>query len=105
LGAATQRVEEFGRRAQRALFIQVGAAATVRDNVVGTARKYTTPSKAALELNKLERRGARALGRTERSITRQRRSLERDAQQTQRRFSRQANGLRGDLVDRVKQLV
>ena len=108
LGAATQRVEELGRRAQRALFIQVGAAATVRDTVVGTVNKYTTPTKASRELNKLERRGARALGRTERSMTRQRRTLERDAQQTQRRFARQANGLRsdaGDLVDRVKQLV
>lgn len=90
IGAATQRVEELGRRAQRALFIQVGAAATVRDAVVKAARTYSNATKANAEFNKLERRGARAFGRTE------------------RRFERSANGLRsdaGDLVDRVRELV
>jgi hypothetical protein len=90
LDAATQRVEEFGRRAQRALFIQVGAAASVRDAVIKAARTYSNTTKANAQFDKLERRGARALGRTE------------------RRFERHANGLRSDasgLVDRVKELV
>jgi hypothetical protein len=99
--AASERVEELGRRAQRVLYIQVGAAASVRDSLVSTVRTYTDVKKANVEFNKLERRGARALRRPERAITRQRRNIERDVQ-------RQANGLRSggsDLVERVKQLV
>lgn len=99
--AATERVEELGRRAQRVLYIQVGAAAKAKDSLVGTVRTYTDIQKANVELNKLERRGARALRRPEQSLTRQRRNFSRDVQ-------RQTNGLRseaGDLVERVKQLV
>jgi len=106
--AATQRVEEFGRRAQRAFYIQVGAAAEFRDTVARQARKFASLSNATVELDKLERRGARALNGTERALNRRRRTVSRDVQRTQRTVERQTNGLRaapGDLVERVKQLV
>jgi hypothetical protein len=108
LGVAGQRVEELSRRAQRALYIQVGAAANVRDAIVRTARTYTDLDKVTVEFDKLERRGARALGRTEHSLLRRRRNFERDVARTQRRFERQASGLRSDagqLIGRVRQIV
>ncbi len=101
LGMATQRVEELGRRAQRAFYIQVGAAANLRDAVVKAAQTYTDAAKATKELDKLERRGARALGRAESSLQRQGRMVGRNVE-------RGTNGLRtdaGDLVDRVRELV
>jgi hypothetical protein len=79
VSVATQRVEELGRRAQRVFRIQVGAAATIgdsansmRDSVVKTLRTYTTRDKS--NLDRLERRGAKALRGPERAITRARRS-------------------------------
>src|SRR5579872_1274996 len=97
IDAAGQRMEEFGRRAQRALYIQVGAAGVVRDRVVGAARMFSDLGKVTLEFNKLERRGARAVNRTGRTLTRRRRALERDVQQAGRPAEL--------LVERVKELV
>jgi hypothetical protein len=90
LDAAGQRVEELGRRAQRALYIQVGAAADVRDRVVRAARTFTDLDKVTLEFDRLERRGARVVDRTGRTLNRRRRDVRTDA---------------GALVERVKELV
>jgi hypothetical protein len=76
--------------------------------VVRTARTYTNLGQTTSQLDKLERRGARALGRAERSLERRRRELKRNAKGTQRRTDRQAHGFRldaGELVNRVKSLV
>jgi hypothetical protein len=73
----------------------------MRDAIVRTAQKYSNLDRVTVEFDKLERRGARALGRTGRSFGRQRRGLERDVE-------RSANGLRaeaGGLIERVKQIV
>jgi hypothetical protein len=100
LDAFGERIEEFGRRAQRALYIQVGMAATARDALANSVRVYTRPSTVVKELDKYERRGARAFGRSERA-------LRRDAHTAQRTVARQTNGVRRDaedIVDRVKRL-
>lgn len=83
LGAATTRLGAVGRSAQRALLIQVGAAATVGDKVRQTARTYTSLDLVQRELNRFERRGDKAISRRQRTLNRQRR----------------------DVADRVKHLV
>jgi hypothetical protein len=87
--AATERVEEFGRRAQRAFYIQVGMAATARDAVARSIRIYTKPSSVVRELNAYERKGQRLLKRGQRNLNREATGLRRDA---------------GDVFDRIKRL-
>src|SRR5205807_4990688 len=72
--------------AERAVLTYVGAALTARDNVIGSVgelySKYNTRAKAErkleTQLNKFERRGAKA-----------RRSLEREAKRTRTRVERE----------------
>ena len=87
--AATERIEELGRRAQRAFYIQVGVAATARDAVERSVRTYSNVGSVIKELNQYERRGERALKRGQRTV------------------NREANGLRrapGDVIARIKSL-
>jgi hypothetical protein len=108
LDAAVTRLGAFGRQAQRALLIQVGAAATVGDKVRQTARTYSNLELVTRELNRFERRGARAVSSRQRALSRQRRELQRDAKQARRRFERQVTGLRSDaqdVADQVKHLI
>jgi hypothetical protein len=69
IDAATTRLGALGRQAQRALLIQIGAAASVGDKVRNTARTYSKLDRVARELNRFERRGARALARRSRGIS------------------------------------
>jgi hypothetical protein len=97
----------LGRQAERALLIQIGAVAAARDAVKRTAVTYGDVDRAARELNKYERRGARALDRGRRAIGRGRREVQRDVKSAQREFERQADGLRHDaenLLEQVKRL-
>src|SRR2546429_4479380 len=48
------RFDAVGRQAQRALLIQLGAAATVRDAVVETARRFSSPVSVNRELKRSE---------------------------------------------------
>src|ERR1700759_5494965 len=89
VGAAPGRVEEFGRRAKRAFYIQVGVAATARDAVARSVRIYTNPGSLVKELNQYERRGERALKRGQRNVNREANGLRRDA---------------GDVIARIKSL-
>lgn len=93
LDAATTRLGSIGRQAQRALLIQVGAAATLRDNVRQTARTYTNLDLVTREFDRFERRGARALS-----------SGRRDARQAQRTVERQWDGLKSDAEGLAKQV-
>ncbi len=107
LDAATTRLGVFGRQAQRAVLIQVGAAATVGDKVRQTARTFSNLDLVTSELNRFERRGARAFSRRQRSLTRQRRELQRDTRRARRAVERRVDGLRSDVLgaaDRVRQL-
>jgi hypothetical protein len=61
--AATSRVGALAHQAERAVLIPVGAALEARDAAVRTVRVYTDRRRGRLELNRFERRGARALGR------------------------------------------
>ena len=81
LDAATSRLGAFGRQAQRAALIQVGAAATVSDKVRETARTFSNLNLVTKELDRFERRGARALTRSQRNLNRQRRGLRSDVQE------------------------
>ncbi len=87
LDAATERLEEFGRRMQRAFYIQVGAAATARDALARSVRTYTNVGSMVKEFDRYERRGERALKRGRRSVN--------------------ANGIRrdaGDVLERIKRI-
>jgi len=95
--AATTRLQVIGRQAQRALLIQLGAAATLQDNVRRTARTYTSLDLVTREFNRLERRGERALSRG-------RRGIKRDARQAQRAVERQWDEVRSDAEGVVKQI-
>ncbi len=89
LDAAGERFGELGRRAQRAFYIQIGAAATARDAVTRSVRTYTNVGSVIKEFDKYERRGERALKRGQRNL------------------NREAGGLRGgaqDVVERIKSL-
>lgn len=87
--AVTERFEELGRRAQRAFYIQVGAAMTARDALAHSVRIYTSPGSVAKELDKYERRGEQALKHGQRSVNREATGLRRDAE---------------NVLDRVKNL-
>ena len=67
IDAATARLDAFASQAQRALLIQLGAAATLRDNLAQTAQTYTNLDKVVRELDRFERRGERVLKRTQRT--------------------------------------
>jgi hypothetical protein len=88
--AAGDRLNEFGRRAQRAVYIQVGAAATARDALTRSVRRYSRVNNVVRELNKYERRGERALRRGQRSLNREANGLRRDAQGVVGRIKRLA---------------
>ncbi|MDQ6746411.1 MAG: hypothetical protein M3Z27_10420, partial [Actinomycetota bacterium] len=100
LEAAAARMDAVGRQAERAVLIQVGAAAELRDQLASTAQTYTNLNRVARELDRFERRGARALNKGERKVSRARREVKHEART-------QANGIRSeaaDVADRIKQL-
>jgi hypothetical protein len=69
--AETTRLGAFARQAERAVLIPVGAALEARDRVTDTVRTYSDTRLTRQELNRFERRGAKALGRTRRTVERQ----------------------------------
>ena len=62
--AETTRLGAVGYQAERAVLIPVGAALEARDRVTDTFRTYSDTRLTRQELNRFERRGAKALGRT-----------------------------------------
>lgn len=99
--AAASRLGVVGRQAQRALLIQLGAAATLKDKVRETARTYSNLGLITREFDRFERRGNRALSRGKRTV-------KRDAKQAQRTVERQWDGLRSDaegVVNQVRQVI
>jgi hypothetical protein len=105
LDFATTRVQVLGRRAQRALLIPVGAAASVGDKVRQTARTYTSVDSVVRELDKFERRGARVLGRRQRELSRHRREFRHEVRATQRELGSRVNGLRTDAKEAADQVM
>lgn len=108
LDAAATRFGAIGRQAQRALLIQVGAAATGGEKVRQNARTYTSLDRAVRELDRFERRGARTLNQQQRAILRRLREVEHDARSAQRGLGPRADGLRADAkgaAQQVRQLV
>ena len=95
----------MGRQAQRAVLIQVGAAATVGDKVKQAARTYRTLDGVVGEFDRLERRGARALNRQQRTLSRRRRELEHDVHSARRDLESRADGLRKDARDTAEQVL
>jgi len=69
--AEATRLRAVAERAERVFLIPVGAILTARDNVVATARRYSTRNKAQRQLDKFERRGATALRRGRRGLRRE----------------------------------
>ena len=68
--AETTRLGAVARQAERVVLIPVGAALETRDRVTDTVRTYTDTRLTRQELNRFERRGANALGRTRRTAER-----------------------------------
>jgi hypothetical protein len=68
--AAGMRLGAVARSAQRALLIPVGAIASAGDALRNTALTYASPGPRARQLNRFERRGARALDRGRRTVSR-----------------------------------
>ena len=68
--AETTRLGAVAHQAERAVLIPVGAALEARDRVTDTVRTYTDTRLTRHELNRFERRGATALGRTVRTSDR-----------------------------------
>ncbi len=64
--AETTRLGAVAHQAERAVLIPVGAALEARDRVTDTVRTYSDTRLTRQELNRFERRGAEALGRTRR---------------------------------------
>lgn len=102
---AVTRLEALGRQAQRALLIQVGAAATVGDKVKQTTRTYSSPGRVGRELNRLERRGAQTVNRQQRTLSRRRRELSHDVRGARREFESRADGLRADAKETAEQVL
>ena len=69
--AETTRLGAVAHQAERAVLIPVGAALEARDRVTDTVRTYSNTRLTRQELNRFERRGAKALGRTRRTSERQ----------------------------------
>jgi hypothetical protein len=87
-------VDAIGRRAERALLIQIGAALEARDALLKTAQNVSHPDRLTRELDRFERRGARAVGR-------RRREVEREAARARREVKRQTGELKSDAEDVV----
>ena len=68
--AETTRLGAVAHQAERVVLIPVGAALETRDRVTDTVRTYTDTRLTRQELNRFERRGANALGRTRRTAER-----------------------------------
>jgi hypothetical protein len=68
--AEATRLEAVARQAERTVLIPVGAALEAGDRVANTVRTYSDSRLARQELNRFERRGAKALGRTRRTLDR-----------------------------------
>ena len=68
--AETTRLGAVAHQAERAVLIPVGAALEARDRVANTVRTYSDTRLTRRELNRFERRGAKALGRTRRTVER-----------------------------------
>ena len=66
--AETTRLGAVAHQAERAVLIPVGAALEARDRVTDTVRTYSDTRLTRQELNRFERRGAKALGRTRRTV-------------------------------------
>jgi hypothetical protein len=66
--AETTRLGAVASQAERAVLIPVGAALEARDRVASTVRTYSDTRLTRRELNRFERRGAEALGRTRRTM-------------------------------------
>ena len=67
---AKQAASATAHQAERVVLIPVGAALETRDRVTDTVRTYTDSGLTRQELNRFERRGAKALGRTRRTAER-----------------------------------
>jgi vacuolar-type H+-ATPase subunit D/Vma8 len=94
----------LGRQAQRALLIQMGAAATVGDKVRETARTYSNLDRVERELGRFERRGARVLDRRQRALSRRRRELRQDVRSARRELGSRTSGLRADAKEAAEQV-
>ena len=68
--AETTRLRAVAHQAERVVLIPVGAALETRDRVTDTVRTYTDTRLTRQELNRFERRGAKALGRSRRTAER-----------------------------------
>jgi hypothetical protein len=68
--AETTRLGAVAHQAERVVLIPVGAALETRDRVTDTVRTYTDTRLTRQELNRFERRGAKALGRSHRTAER-----------------------------------
>ena len=66
-----RRLGAVAHQAERAVLIPVGATLEARDRVTDAVRTYTDTRLTRQELNRFERRGAKALGRTRRTAERQ----------------------------------
>lgn len=98
--AETTRLEAVARQAERAILIPVGAALEARDRVTATVRTYSDGRLTRQQLNRFERRGATALRRN-------RRALERQANEARDSVEGRANDLQSsanDVVERVLSL-
>ena len=104
LDTALTRFGVVGRRAQRALLIQVVAAATAGEKVRDTARTYTSINRVKRELDRFERRGARTLKRRQRTLKRQGRELRHDVRSAQRRLEQRVGDLHRDAKDSADQV-
>jgi hypothetical protein len=69
--AETTRLGAVAHQAERAVLIPVGAALEARDRMTGAVRTYSDGELTRQELNRFERRGAKALGRTRDTAERQ----------------------------------
>ena len=69
--AERTRLGAVAHQAERAVLVPVGAVLEARDRVTNTVRTYSSPQLTRQELNRFERRGAKALGRTRRTVERQ----------------------------------
>jgi hypothetical protein len=90
------RLDSIGRQAQRALLVQLGAAAIARDRILETAQTYTNLPRMTRELNRFERRGERVFRESRQAFRRRRREVEHDL-----------NGWRdeaSEVADRVKSI-
>lgn len=98
-------LERLARQAQRALLIQVGAAAPVGDKVKHAARTYSSLGEVTRELDRLERRGARTLTGRQRVLSRRRRELGHDVRTARRDLESRADGLRSDAKGTAEQVL